>query len=130
VFCIVARYLSEKRLTQQAWTCLLRLGHYLVATIELPLILRRSPTGAEMLAFVDSAKGNVDGGRSQARRFLLLLPRERRPLLVKLGAVAVGQLVQRPGATPSHALLQGRHGPPYLSPRASDAPDEAYGNRH
>ena len=69
VFCIIARYLSEKRLTQQAWICLLRLGHNLVATIELPLILRRSPPGAEMLAFVDSAKGNVDGGRSQGGFF-------------------------------------------------------------
>ena len=69
VFCIIARYLSEKRLARQAWICLLRLGHYLVATIELPLILRRTPPGTEMITFVDSAKGNVDSGRSQGGFF-------------------------------------------------------------
>ena len=48
VFCIIVRYLNEKRLTRQVWICLLRLGHYLVATIELPLILRRSPPGPDL----------------------------------------------------------------------------------
>jgi hypothetical protein len=69
VFCIIAHYLSEKRLTYQVWVCLLRLGHYLVATIELPLILHRTPPGTEMITFVDSAKGNVDSGRSQGGFF-------------------------------------------------------------
>jgi hypothetical protein len=35
------------------------------------------------------------------RRLLLLFPRERRPLLVKFGAVPDGRLVQRPGAIPA-----------------------------
>ena len=73
-FCIVARYLNEKRLTKHAWICLLRLGHYLVATIELPLILRCSPPRGRddrLCRFRERQRGRP----AVARWFLLLLPR-------------------------------------------------------
>ena len=69
VFCIITRFLNEARIRLKVWTCLVRLGHYLVATIDLPLTLRRVPAGTEMVAFVDSAHGNLAGGRSQGGFF-------------------------------------------------------------
>ena len=68
-FCIIARCLNTKRFTCNVWTCLLRLAHYLIGTIDLPLTLRRVPPEAEMIAYVDSAHGNIEGGRSQGGFF-------------------------------------------------------------
>ena len=63
-FVALARYVNEQRLSPKAWTELLRLGHYLVSSRDLPLTLRHVADGTEMEVWVDSSMGNGPRGTS------------------------------------------------------------------
>jgi hypothetical protein len=72
-YCLLSRYASAARLTNFAFRCIVRLGHYLVATRSLHLALttpRRCPrpeggTALDLFdCFVDSSNGNLDDGTS------------------------------------------------------------------
>ena len=55
---------SEQRLTRFAWNEILRTGHYVTGTRDLPLVIRRVPEGTQFEVHVDSSSGNAFAGRS------------------------------------------------------------------
>jgi hypothetical protein len=70
-YTVLCRFVSEERLTLYAARCIVRLGHYLVATRDLALhltapALTRHPDGSTSLdlfeTFVDSSNGNWEDG--------------------------------------------------------------------
>jgi len=70
-YCVLCRFITEARLTTFAVRCLVRLGHYLVATKDLCLYLTApelepAPAGGTCLnlfeCFVDSSNGNWEDG--------------------------------------------------------------------
>ena len=63
-FCVLSRHVSAERLTAVAWRELLRMAHYLVATRDLALTLRKVPASCQLHGWVDSALGNDVDGRS------------------------------------------------------------------
>jgi hypothetical protein len=68
-FSIIARNLNPQRLTTTTWRELLRLCHYLVATIDMPLTLRKS--SGQLIGYVDSSLCNLRGSRSLGGHVLL-----------------------------------------------------------
>jgi hypothetical protein len=65
-YCVIARYLSEEKLTQRAFTYLLRVGHYLVSTKTMCLTLTapaNTPTGLDLFSI--HADSSYCGGRPQ-----------------------------------------------------------------
>ena len=68
-FSIIAKNLNPQRLTTTAWRELLRLCHYLVATIDMPLTLRKS--NGQLIGYVDSSLCNLRGSRSLGGHVLL-----------------------------------------------------------
>ena len=74
-YCVIARYLSEARLTVLAFRYLLRLAKYIVSTKDLCLTLEapKGPRGSLDLfsVYADSSHGNADDGRSYGGYVLL-----------------------------------------------------------
>ena len=72
-FCVMAKYVNERRLTRRGFLHLLRLAWYLVRTKDLPLVIHAASArpdgqawGTEGMfrAYVDSSHGNAEDGQS------------------------------------------------------------------
>ncbi len=74
-YCVIARYLSEERLTRLAFEYLIRVGSYLVATKHLCLTLtvpEVTPAGLDLFSvYADSSHGNAEDGLSHGSFVLL-----------------------------------------------------------